>query len=208
MRFTPDFPARTARQKASLPIPFGLTAPIPVITTRGIMVDVRYVMMQFARIARGDLVFIPFDLAIGSCQFPQFSAPRSTHVSASRLAATEAGGIIIQMPLGLYISVPFCKTKCSYCNFASDVFSRAVFEKYVAAVCAEIEQAAPNCSTRWAVRSTAPSTQFIWAAVLPRFWMLHSWNASLSPFGKISLCRPQPKSQSNAPRDFDFVWPR
>lgn len=46
------------------------------------------------------------------------------------------------MPLGLYISVPFCKTKCSYCNFASDVFSRSVFERYVAGVCAEIEQAA------------------------------------------------------------------
>jgi oxygen-independent coproporphyrinogen-3 oxidase len=44
------------------------------------------------------------------------------------------------MPLGLYISVPFCKTKCSYCNFASDVFSRAVFDRYVARVCAEIEQ--------------------------------------------------------------------
>ncbi|HEX3740476.1 MAG TPA: radical SAM family heme chaperone HemW [Terriglobales bacterium] len=46
------------------------------------------------------------------------------------------------MPVGLYISVPFCKTKCSYCNFASDVFSRAVFERYVAGVCADIEQAA------------------------------------------------------------------
>lgn len=45
------------------------------------------------------------------------------------------------MPLGLYISVPFCKTKCSYCNFASDVFSRAVFEKYVNRICAEIEEA-------------------------------------------------------------------
>ncbi len=45
------------------------------------------------------------------------------------------------MPLGLYISVPFCKTKCSYCNFASDVFSRAVFEKYVARVCIEIKRA-------------------------------------------------------------------
>jgi oxygen-independent coproporphyrinogen III oxidase len=47
-------------------------------------------------------------------------------------------GIIIQMPLGLYISVPFCRTKCTYCNFASDVFSRAVFTKYVDRVCAEI----------------------------------------------------------------------
>ena len=45
------------------------------------------------------------------------------------------------MPLGIYISVPFCRTKCSYCNFASDVFSRAVFERYVDRVCADIQQA-------------------------------------------------------------------
>ncbi|MGA8270606.1 MAG: radical SAM family heme chaperone HemW [Candidatus Sulfotelmatobacter sp.] len=45
------------------------------------------------------------------------------------------------MPCGIYISVPFCKTKCSYCNFASDVFSRAVFERYVGRVCADIENA-------------------------------------------------------------------
>ena|SRR5271166_6530770 len=46
------------------------------------------------------------------------------------------------MPLGIYISVPFCRTKCSYCNFASDVFSRAVFERYVDRVCADIENSA------------------------------------------------------------------
>ena len=43
--------------------------------------------------------------------------------------------------LGVYISVPFCRTKCSYCNFASDVFSRTVFERYVDRVCADIEHA-------------------------------------------------------------------
>jgi len=43
--------------------------------------------------------------------------------------------------LGIYISVPFCRTKCSYCNFASDVFSRAVFERYVGRVCSDIERA-------------------------------------------------------------------
>jgi oxygen-independent coproporphyrinogen-3 oxidase len=42
------------------------------------------------------------------------------------------------VPLGIYISVPFCRTKCSYCNFASDVFSRALFERYVDRVCADI----------------------------------------------------------------------
>jgi oxygen-independent coproporphyrinogen-3 oxidase len=40
--------------------------------------------------------------------------------------------------LGIYISVPFCRAKCSYCNFASDVFSRAVFERYVDRVCADV----------------------------------------------------------------------
>jgi putative oxygen-independent coproporphyrinogen III oxidase len=45
------------------------------------------------------------------------------------------------MPLGIYISVPFCRTKCSYCNFASDVFSRVVFERYVDRICSDIENA-------------------------------------------------------------------
>jgi oxygen-independent coproporphyrinogen-3 oxidase len=45
------------------------------------------------------------------------------------------------MALGIYISVPFCRTKCSYCNFASDVFSRVVFERYVDRVCADISSA-------------------------------------------------------------------
>src|ERR1700757_1964131 len=46
-----------------------------------------------------------------------------------------------RVSLGIYISVPFCKTKCSYCNFASDVFSRAVFARYVDRVCSDIENA-------------------------------------------------------------------
>ena len=44
------------------------------------------------------------------------------------------------MPLGLYISVPFCRTKCSYCNFASGVFSQAVFSRYVDRLCGDIRQ--------------------------------------------------------------------
>ncbi len=42
------------------------------------------------------------------------------------------------LSLGIYISVPFCRTKCSFCNFASGVFSRAVFDRYVGQVCGEI----------------------------------------------------------------------
>ena len=32
----------------------------------------------------------------------------------------------------LYLSVPFCRSKCSFCNFASGVFSRQQFDGYVA----------------------------------------------------------------------------
>ena len=52
-----------------------------------------------------------------------------------------SNGIMTTVPLGVYISVPFCRTKCSYCNFASDVFSRAVFERYVDRLCSDIANA-------------------------------------------------------------------
>jgi len=45
------------------------------------------------------------------------------------------------LPLGIYISVPFCRTKCSFCNFASGVFSRALFDRYVEQACLEIANA-------------------------------------------------------------------
>ena len=32
----------------------------------------------------------------------------------------------------LYLSVPFCRTKCSFCNFASGVFRRDLLDRYVA----------------------------------------------------------------------------
>ncbi|HKR94262.1 MAG TPA: radical SAM protein, partial [Candidatus Angelobacter sp.] len=35
------------------------------------------------------------------------------------------------MQLGIYISVPFCRSKCTYCNFASGVFSAAQMGRYV-----------------------------------------------------------------------------
>jgi oxygen-independent coproporphyrinogen-3 oxidase len=40
--------------------------------------------------------------------------------------------------LGIYVQVPFCQTKCSYCNFHTGVVSSARFAPYVDAVCREI----------------------------------------------------------------------
>jgi oxygen-independent coproporphyrinogen-3 oxidase len=43
--------------------------------------------------------------------------------------------------LGLYISVPFCRAKCTYCNFASGVFPASEHGPYVERVCTEIRSA-------------------------------------------------------------------
>ena len=40
--------------------------------------------------------------------------------------------------LGLYLSIPFCKAKCSFCNFASDAFPPERMAEYVEQICTEI----------------------------------------------------------------------
>lgn len=49
--------------------------------------------------------------------------------------------IITPVPVGLYISVPFCRTKCTFCNFASGVFSRELFDRYIRHVANDIANA-------------------------------------------------------------------
>ncbi len=40
--------------------------------------------------------------------------------------------------LGIYVQVPFCQTKCTYCNFHTGVVSAARFAPYAETVCREI----------------------------------------------------------------------
>ena len=42
------------------------------------------------------------------------------------------------MQPGIYIQVPFCQSKCTYCHFASGVFPRELMAPYVEALCQEI----------------------------------------------------------------------
>jgi len=42
------------------------------------------------------------------------------------------------MPIGIYIAIPFCRSKCSYCNFASGVFAHEMVAGYVERVCTDI----------------------------------------------------------------------
>ena len=43
------------------------------------------------------------------------------------------------MHSGIYISVPFCRSKCTYCNFASGVFSAGQMGRYVDRVAEDIQ---------------------------------------------------------------------
>jgi putative oxygen-independent coproporphyrinogen III oxidase len=44
------------------------------------------------------------------------------------------------MRVGVYVQIPFCQTKCTYCNFHTGVVSSARFAPYVDAVCREIRE--------------------------------------------------------------------
>ncbi|HEX9962285.1 MAG TPA: radical SAM family heme chaperone HemW [Pyrinomonadaceae bacterium] len=48
------------------------------------------------------------------------------------------------MKAGVYLHIPFCRSRCSYCDFATDVFKNAeTVERYVAALVKEIERSEP-----------------------------------------------------------------
>jgi oxygen-independent coproporphyrinogen-3 oxidase len=57
------------------------------------------------------------------------------------MSATEAEA------LGIYISVPFCRSKCTYCNFASGVYPASEHARYIQRVIADLRHAG-----HWATR--------------------------------------------------------
>jgi putative oxygen-independent coproporphyrinogen III oxidase len=58
----------------------------------------------------------------------------------SEVGARYATVFRVMMNAGVYIQVPFCQTKCTYCNFHTGVVSSARFAPYVEAVSAEIRE--------------------------------------------------------------------
>ena len=62
---------------------------------------------------------------------------------------------------GIYVQVPFCQTKCTYCNFHTGVVSQARFAPYVEAVCAEVE----NHATLYAAAGVALPEDFAHSVV-------------------------------------------
>ena len=49
-------------------------------------------------------------------------------------------------PLGLYIHIPFCKSKCIYCDFYSLPSSEEKMDRYVSALCRQLAEIAPRAA--------------------------------------------------------------
>lgn len=47
-------------------------------------------------------------------------------------------------PLGIYIHIPFCKSKCAYCDFYSLPGKEGEMDGYAAALCAQLNRAGPG----------------------------------------------------------------
>jgi oxygen-independent coproporphyrinogen-3 oxidase len=47
-------------------------------------------------------------------------------------------------PAGIYIHIPFCRARCSYCDFATGTYESALAERYVRAIASEIKNFRPN----------------------------------------------------------------
>ena len=56
----------------------------------------------------------------------------------------------MERPLGLYLHIPFCKSKCAYCDFYSLPHSEEKMDAYTAALIRHLEEVAPRCAAHTA----------------------------------------------------------
>ena len=52
----------------------------------------------------------------------------------------------MEQTLGLYLHIPFCKSKCAYCDFYSLPHSEEKMDAYAAALLRHLEEVAPRCT--------------------------------------------------------------
>jgi oxygen-independent coproporphyrinogen-3 oxidase len=97
--------------------------------------------------------------------------------------------------LGLYVSIPFCRAKCSFCNFASGVSSPAVIDNYITQLCAEIDLSAATAANLQAQLPSRVDTVYFGGGTpsqlsptqLERVFVALHRNFTLAPAAEITL---------------------
>ena len=60
----------------------------------------------------------------------------------------QMGGIFVAGVLGIYVHIPFCKSKCDYCDFYSLAGHEDLMDRYQKALITHIKAMAPHCKGR------------------------------------------------------------
>ena len=81
--------------------------------------------------------------------------------------------------LGIYVSIPFCRSKCTYCNFASGVYPAADHERYVDRLIEDLSQAPDLVREYGHGTARGAWTRSISAVEHPACWLPICWRGSL-----------------------------
>lgn len=85
-------------------------------------------------------------------------------------------------PASLYVHVPFCAHKCGYCAFYSEAASGEVVNRYVEALCREMEMVSPDLD---------PNLRTVFfGGGTPSLLNLRQWERVLSTMDRLGLSTP------------------
>jgi oxygen-independent coproporphyrinogen-3 oxidase len=69
------------------------------------------------------------------------AGPVGAWIFVCRDALGDSGArILVPMTAGIYIHIPFCRSRCSYCDFATGIYQSQLAERYVSAIVKEIAE--------------------------------------------------------------------
>lgn len=90
------------------------------------------------------------------------------------------------MSAGIYLHIPFCKSRCSYCDFATDVYrDSGSVERYVRALCAEIEEFSPQINEDAADRENGSDQRSLRSSAANNSLDVGLWNSGRAPADTI-----------------------
>ncbi len=99
--------------------------------------------------------------------------------------------------LGLYISIPFCRSKCTYCNFASGVYPASAHSRYVDRLIEDL-----TAASAWAAETGVELPRTIDTVYLgggtPSLLAAAELARLLGTLREVSNSLPMPRSPLNA----------